>query len=437
MKKFKVCLAVLMIAMMMGGSVWALDAKDHVKVAPNGKGDLLIFPWYFAMPGGYDTKITVINTSNEYNVVAKVIYRSYSWSVELLDHMIYLSPNDVWTGRLTSKDGIPTLVSTDDSILGRYVSGLATADDFANMPGNDVKQPLHSPSEYGCPATDSNSFGYIEVIEAAAIPTAAGVKVAKKDIYNAYALIKPADLLPPSAYSPANVLTGYQENFIVFSATLKRAVVFADYKNTFKLNVGANTKLGKDANNSLAEVEAAMGKHSVALPYVSRANGDMSMHIFNFPTKLSLEGSAACSAGGYKPYYASPYWNLVVSQCETYTRNTYDLMENTPGGGQIFSPITTNTTTMCEEVHLNFTDYSAAAAAYTEGWVRYNWGKSADEKYGSTQSGVPISFTGTPVLPSVLYWTDSKANWAEADAAYTNGVVKVNGVQLNYYHYSH
>ncbi len=426
MKKFKVCLAVLMIAMMMGGTVYAFDRADHVKVAPNGKGDLLIFPWYFAMPAGYDTKISVTNTSPVHNVVAKVVYRSFSWSTEVLDHLIYLSPNDVWTGRLVNVGGVATLQSDDDSMLGRFVSGAATEADFANV--TPVRQPLAVTYCTG----DTNTFGYIEVVEAASILTPAGVKVAKKDIYNWY-----AGLTNVLANPPVNVLTGYQENFIGLSSTLKRAVVFADYKNTAKLNNSTESYLGQNANNTLAELEAAMGKYDVGLPYVARQNGDMALHIFNFPTKLSLANSASCNA--YHYYYDSPYWASVFYQCETYTRNTYDLMENTPSGtGQIFSPIAPGvTSTMCEEVHLNFTNYSAAAAAYTEGWVRYNWGQSKNTKYGFEQSKLPISFTGTPVLASVLYWTDSGANWAEADASYTDGVVKENNVQLNYYHYSH
>jgi len=426
MKKFKVCLAVLVIAMMMGGSVYAFDRTDHVKVAPNGKGDLLIFPWYFAMPGGYDTKISVINTSNDRNVVAKVVYRSFAWSTELLDHLIYLSPNDVWTGRLVNVGGVAMLQCDDDSMLGRFVSGAATDADFANV--TPVRQPLGTAY---CAAGDTNTFGYIEVIEAASILTKADVKVAKKDIYNWY-----AQLLTVGQNLPSNVLTGYQENFIGLTSTLKRAVVFADYKNTALLSSAIESFLGQNANNTLAELEAAMGKYDVGLPYVAKQNGDMSMHIFNFPTKESMLYSSGCSsAASYRYNSSSPYWSSVYYQCETYTRNTYDLMEN-GGIGQIFSPAS-GAATMCEEVHLNFTNYSAAAAAYTEGWIRYNWGKSKKTSYGIEQSGLPISFTGTPVLASVLYWTDLGGNWAEADASYTDGVVKENSVSLKYYHYSH
>jgi hypothetical protein len=444
MKKISVCLAVLLVAFLMGGTVWALDGTDHVKVAPNGKGDLLIFPWYFAMSGGYNTKISVINTSKDYSVVAKVVYRSYAWSVEVLDHMIYLSPNDVWTGTLVYENDTAVLKCSDDSMLGQPVSvGLATADDFADK--KPVSQNLFNPvTAFGC-LDDSNQIGYVEVIEAAAFPITetqiayAGGKVAKKDIYNYYHSSKVTDDTIVNSYFPINVLTGYQENFIGTGQTLKRAAVFADYRAIKKAAIGSNSKLGVNAANSLAEVEAAMSKFDVSLPYVARANGDNTMHIFNFPTKLSAESSVKCERPSYKAYYASPYWNAVYYMCDTYTRNTYDLMENTPAqSGTIFSPIVpSGQSTMCEEVHFNFLNYTAASAAYTEGWVRYNWGQSSTTKSGYEASGLPISYTGTPVLPSAVYWTDSGFNWAEADAAFTNGTVIERGVLLlNYYQYS-
>ncbi|MCX5880715.1 MAG: hypothetical protein NTU74_02585 [Deltaproteobacteria bacterium] len=320
MKKFKVCLAVLMIAMMMGGSAWAFNATDHVKVAPNGKGDLLIFPYFFAYPGGYSTKITVINTSSSQSVVAKVVYRSWNWSAELLDHLIFLSPNDVWTGTLVNVNGVATLQSNDDSILGRMPSGtaFATESDFGNI--TPVNQPLGAPN---CPSEDTNTEGYIEVIEAASrvesqatTGYAPGQRVAKKHIYDWYYNYVNDFNIQNGPYSPVNVLTGYQENsFGQGGATLKQANVFADYFNFTKLDLSRPTWLGELSNNSLAELEAAMGKGDVSLPYIAKPNGDSSVHIFNFPTKLSTQNSPSCSVYAVNP--RSPYWVLVNSKCET------------------------------------------------------------------------------------------------------------------------
>ena len=434
MKRFKVCLAVLVIAMMMGGSAWAWNAVDHVKVAPNGKGDLMIFPYFFAYPGDYSTKITVINTSNTQSVVAKVIYRSWNWSQELLDHLIFLSPNDVWTGWLVNVNGVARLQSNDDSILGKATAYPASDADFANI--TPVDEPLKAPT---C-SDDTNTMGYIEIIEAASrvesvIATGyePGARVAKRHIFDWYAKYVDAINIT-TIYAPANVLTGYQENTFGTGATLRQANVFADYQNQAKLDVSAPTILGLNSNNTLAEVEAAMGKLNVGLPYIAKQNGDYSVHIFNFPTKLSLNNPlSTCSY--YRVYDESPYWLLVNSKCEGFSQSIYDLLENKVTGADTpFSPKSPVKSYMCGEVMFNIQGYSNPA--FTEGWIRYNWDKSAATKTGRTQSGAPISYTGTPVLSSVMFWSYLRENPAEANAAYDDGTVNVAGTLQPYYQYS-
>jgi len=434
MKKFKVCLAVLMVAMMMGGSAWAYNATDHVRVAPNGKGDLLIFPYYYAYPGDYSTKITVINTSNTHSVVAKVVYRTFNWSYEVLDHFIFLSPNDVWTGKLVNVAGVARLQSNDDSILGRMPSGTAFAvdSDFGNItPVDRALEPA------GCPSEDSNTNGYIEVIEVASrVESKAitgydpGQPVAKRYIYDWYYKYVPEIIDVP--YLPVNVLTGYQENTFGMGATLKQANVFADYSNRRKLTISDTTYLGDFANNTLAELEAAMGKLALSIPYIAKANGDSSVHIFNFPTKMSTRNSASCALYGINQQ--SPYWRMVNSKCETYTRNIYDLLENSPTDAtDPFSPPKRSTLTMCGEVEFNV--QGASNPMYSEGWIRYTH-RSAATKTGITVSNESITYTGIPVLTSVLYWSAARANPSEANSAYTDGAVSVRGIDRPYYQYS-
>jgi hypothetical protein len=439
MRKFKVCLAVLMIAIMMGGSAWAFNEVDHVKVAPNGKGDLLIFPYYFAYPGDYSTKLTVINTSSTQSVVAKVVYRSFNWSEEILDHFIFLSPNDVWTGNLVNVNGVARLQSNDDSILGKAPSGTALAadSDFGNI--TPVDQPLVTPV---CASEDANTMGYVEVVEVASrLENKAttgyepGQRVAKRHIYDWYYTYVTDITIQNGPYSPVNVLTGYQENTFGWGATLKQANVFADYFNFYKLNLSQKSYIGDLANNTVAEIEAAMGKLAISIPYIAKANGDSSVHIFNFPTKSSLKNpSSVCTYYRINP--DSPYWLLVNSKCETYTRNIYDLLENTPTGtDDPFSPPKKpNQLTMCGEVEFNI--QAASDPMYTEGWIRYTHGNSAAVKNGITRSGAPISYTGIPVLASVLYWSVERENPAEANVAYTDGAVTIARIPMHYYQYS-
>ncbi len=440
MKRLRIVVALLAIAMMVGSSAWAFNGTDHVKVAPNGKGDMLIFPWFLVGDNGISSKISVINTSNNYSVVAKVIYRSFNWSQEVLDHLIYLSPNDVWVASIEMVNGKATLVCNDDSMLGNST-------EFADKV--PVKQPLATPSKGGVAwDNDGNTFGYVEVIESVAIPAidAAAGPITKTDGKIAKSKIKavyddPAVLPSNPYYSPKNVLTGYQENSNGVNRTFTRARVFADYGNTAKLNVVNETYLGLLSRNTVAEVEAAIASLDVALPYLAKVEGDWTLHFFNFPTKVSGYNSTAPKT--YKPYTESPYWTLVAGadaqKCERFGYNIYDLLENSPTNpGSIFSPVIETTPQMCYEVN-PFSIVYTSGSLFAEGWVRYNWANTGAPKTGDTREKKnAITYLGSPVLSSaVIFNSNAKAwGWAEAESAYSYAPVVVDGVAYPYYPFS-
>jgi len=62
MKKMMKCLALAMVVLAVAGTAWSWDFNDHVKLAPNGQGDLLIYPFLAAMNGTYETQVSVIYT---------------------------------------------------------------------------------------------------------------------------------------------------------------------------------------------------------------------------------------------------------------------------------------------------------------------------------------------------------------------------------------
>ena len=53
MKRLLKYTGLILMVLMASGSVWAYDYNDHVTVAPNNKGDVLIFPYYLAVDGGW------------------------------------------------------------------------------------------------------------------------------------------------------------------------------------------------------------------------------------------------------------------------------------------------------------------------------------------------------------------------------------------------
>lgn len=444
MKKFKFCSVLLIGLMLMGSVAFAFDANDHVISAPNGKGDLIFFPWFLTASGGWETKLTVINTSPTLSTVAKVVIRSHNWSEELLDFLIYLSPNDVWTGSLKFGSNGAYLYSEDDSILRKLpvsVSGVVE-NDFASKT-NPLTQNLFSVS---CP-DDSKDRGYVEVIEStsvAGLPVVSNTtKVAKPDIYKWYHAAVPNGPVVTKDSTP-NILTAYQEFSNSFShmSSLIRAEVFADWNNLDYLTTTAVSGITNRSRNTIGELEAAMAKSNVALPYINSTNGDIAIHIFNFPTKMSLNNAdSACD--NYVPAIESPYFNTfttlanqtpVYHKCEEFTPEIYDLLENTTtttgspfsGGEPGVNP------EMCNEVEFILTAFTDSL--FTEGWVRYNWTHTPTIKTFATKDAIDLvnTYTGTPVLPVVMYFKSS-GSMSQAAAAWDNGLVKENAETMEYY----
>jgi len=285
MKKIglKAILSIMIFSMIFAGNAFANTLTDHVAQAPNGKGDVLIFPIYFAS-GGWETKLIVTNTSQTHSVVAKVIIRSKENSQELRDFMLYLSPADVWTGILRYDADWDTTVitSTDDSILRGVENGVGVFASTAT--GEDFTWYL----EDAC-ALDVNYVGYVTVIEGASFAILNGngnlaPGVLKSDIYTAWNSWNAAQVL-----APINVLTGIEEIFDGSSSYALNATTLKNYNwdTAIKLDTTVETFLGLNANNTYGEVEAALAKDEIVVPYYSQTDGNSAMATFTFPTKFS------------------------------------------------------------------------------------------------------------------------------------------------------
>jgi len=412
MKKFAAC---LIIAMMMVGTAWAYDEAYHVKEAPNGIGDLIVFPGYLALGGGWETKYTVVNTDPVYSVVAKVVVRSHYWTDELLDFLIYLSPRDVWTGYLKNDGNGVYLYSEDDSIL-------VSSNTFAS-PENPVRQPLFT---QGMCSGDFAELGYLEVIEtwygdstqySSLNPGGTTYDITPPVVDKPFLLL----LYPPDQAGQAagwvdttptatsdgvdhtvNVLTGWMEiqnNTMAGMNSMMRGKIYADFDITQYLKVievsGLNAYVGQ---NLLGELEAAMSKNAVAMPYYNTASA-VSIHFFNFPTKLGW--TSTCT---YTP--TGPFWQQygAPTQCITYTAPFFDLKENLIQGSSLFSGGTgAAAMTMCEELHMLPTNYSGL---FEEGWVEYNFAANDpttfDTVRGDDGDDDDFSYYGIPVIPYFL-----------------------------------
>lgn len=437
MNKFVKAMAVLSLvaAVMLGGSAWALDADDHVSVAPNGLGDVLIFPAYFT-GSGWNTKLTVINHSQELSTVAKVVFRSEGASTEVRDFMIFLSPNDVWTGVVfLGNDNLPYIRSTDDSCIAALPA-------VNNPTFASEATPFEIFFEKACPY-ETNQLGYVEVFQAATwniTPDLNGT-VPKRVIYAAWCEWVGngcvSEWEPIGRGLPKNILAGVEEirNDINQYSWGVNATALKNYDNAAQLNIGVQTFLGEGSNNTIGEVEAALSKNDFVIPYYAGDRGSF-LATFLFPTKLAIPTSPACTANqavrGVYSAFPTPAYAAVA----------YDLSENrfvVSDPGDFVSPQpppVTRISTFPKELNFLTQLEDAAAAGFEEGWARIVINNPAL----STVRNVPQDtfYSDAPVIATYMRFEfdrDGQATWQYCP--HELGIVTIDGAadQAAQYHF--
>ncbi|MBB1091987.1 hypothetical protein HUU61_11860 [Rhodopseudomonas palustris] len=78
----------------------AVQTAEAVNLSPDGLGEVALVPYYSAR-NGYDTYISIVNTDPVNVIAVKIRFREHDNSRDARDFLIYLSPNDVWTGTIT------------------------------------------------------------------------------------------------------------------------------------------------------------------------------------------------------------------------------------------------------------------------------------------------------------------------------------------------
>lgn len=426
MKKL-LCGLMLVAAFMAAGPAYALDLDEHVSLAPNGRGDLLFYPVYVALDGGWETKIVVVNTSTVYSTVAKVVLRSFVYSKEILDFLIYLSPTDVWTGKIIYGPNGPRLFSDDDSIL--------VAPNVFASPANPVQQDI---SATVC-ADDSKVFGYVEVFENWS--TSLGPKPVPKWLAppNSSASVKGAYDIA-TQFITRNILAGHYEivNETLGVSGVQEATVLKDYDIFAKLSIagaGAETVIGLNAFNNNCEVEAVLSKSDIGL-YFYDNDVKYALPILTFPTKLVANDACVCgdnlpptttnAALKLGPTFGSPFFTTNTTGDDHLTQRCYriappfllsDLLETT-SESPLFSPAPSGATEPIEEeVHFIIKDYF-----FDEGWIEMplNYTTTCAPLIGSPQL---VRYTGAPVILTTLFLGGDglglmTGNWTFGDVDY-------------------
>jgi hypothetical protein len=285
--------------------------------APGGKGDLLFSPMYLA-DASWSSNVMLINSSLEYSVVAKVVFRSALYSEELLDFLVFLSPGDAWSGDIVLNGSTNVVTSSDDSVL-------VSAGGFATE-ANPASYPMQTPQNAG----DTSAFGYFEIIESAAIPTfgvanAFGAPAAifpevqedgtvlKADIYEYYKAFVEGQTVLEDCTSANDVCT---LNVLSGTTTISAPAVgasmgipldtFWNYNNIIGLGTGAETLIGATTAVTRQEIDMAMAVNQVVMPYKCSDTAG-TFGVFSYPTK-ETDPAAVIPGVNHDPriLYANP-----------------------------------------------------------------------------------------------------------------------------------
>lgn len=173
----------LALAVAAAAGIGCVTSVSAVNLSDTGLGEVGIVP-YYTVRNGFDTNISVVNTSNEYVVAFKIRFRELENSRDARDFNVFLSPNDVWNATVTlGENGVPFIRTADTSCTapwyqppggdrdagfvetGRTAEGNPIKEmDFTNIDWTGRSLAFPTP-DGGNASVERAQEGYIEVIE--------------------------------------------------------------------------------------------------------------------------------------------------------------------------------------------------------------------------------------------------------------------------------
>ncbi len=313
---FKSVMVLVIVSMLSIGSAFAMnplarDDSGRVTVAQNGYGDVLLGQIYQTREG-YQTRIKIVNSSDSMAVVARIIFRSAVYCVDVFDFNLYLTPTDAWEGVVSmSANGNAQIYSVDDSVMSsnRFKwDGTAACNPFDGQWANELDEngaPLALNEEFftvGLKGGDTNQFGHFEVVGIHAFPataplskdTLAMASHVTNEIVGLNPVVPVANLmacdynLDGAATDVPNILTGTVrlEQSQSAEAGSVNLIALKNWEN--KALTGFSTILAPPLSattfNGVAEIEAALAKESYSFPF--NFNEDQDIQIVNtLPTR--------------------------------------------------------------------------------------------------------------------------------------------------------
>ena len=148
------------------GAVGVAGSASAVNIAPNGLGQVLIYP-YYTVRGGTDTALSVVNTTASGKAV-KVRFTEGKNSREVLDFNLYLSPHDAWSGMVTATADGAKIITNDNSCTAPAITkGSTNGQAFVNYAyaGAVLEGIVDSGGDGESATLDRTREGYFEIIE--------------------------------------------------------------------------------------------------------------------------------------------------------------------------------------------------------------------------------------------------------------------------------
>lgn len=396
-----------------------------VTVSPDGVGDMLIAPAYF-IGGGLTTNLQVVNTSSVYSTTAKLVFRNRSDSSEVLDFVIYLSPNDVWNGKISCAEadanGTCTksvVESSDDSTLMPTGTSFATPEAPFRVEGTSGNQ------QTGTSKLTNEGYVDIEMGPAYVIaPNQAPKAGVTKAAILAAAEARAASGVPVAVTETPNILTGtVKVNVPGFGSASIPMLALADYDSNAVPVIGVPTGLDlRGQRTSLADVEEALWKNNIVLPY-DQVPGGWSLATLTFPTKLTYRGYN----DGQYTFPLKTTANPTAPVC--FTVDMFDTTEQTVVGGRTnISPLPTNLPSCASEMDFKLFGQPGLVTPFSNGWARLKFSApqnvlaqgndptnpdNRNFKVGAPRSGVPV------IATYMIRAASGDLTWAYAASSFT------------------
>jgi len=263
---------------------------------PEGKGDVLLFPYYDVrqLAGrAQDFYFAIINDQSTFaplgkvdgGVAAKLRFREFDKSIEVYDVDIWLSCDDVWVGLITQDPvaGKPRIWSPDNVIVAADDTGF-TVDDVLNVvdPATGALIGRSFLPELNNVPAPRSLYGYFELIgeEMTACKASAAGRVTRRG--------GPGALTRPDC---PNSLSGYAYSVRVDEgiAMAYNATAIANFSRTQgSLFVGPGQLLPTllEAEDTIDQLEFMLSKRTLSQGYSAELTiGAKYSILVNFPTK--------------------------------------------------------------------------------------------------------------------------------------------------------